>query len=171
MNVLKKSIRAGLVGLALVSFSVTGAAADFAVSANIADNCTINASAGLDFGPYDPIVTNVATNRDVRGSVSVTCTDQASWEIRLGQGSNANTGSSDALPLRQMTDDDSTDVLAYFLYSDSVGGTVWGNTTGTGKTGTGTGAAQANTVYGRITMNQQVEAGAYTDTVVATVDF
>lgn len=150
--------------------SVAGTATDnLAVSASVTANCTISTGA-LTFGSYDPIVTNKAANLDGTGSVSVTCTNGADWKIGLGQGSNADTGSTDAAPLRQMSDGGSS-LLSYALYSDAGRSVVWGNTDATDVDGTGDGTAQANTVYAEIASDQNVIEGSYSDTVVATVTF
>jgi spore coat protein U-like protein len=61
--------------------------------------------------------------------------------------------------------------LSYFLYSDAGWTTVWANTVGTGVAHTGTATATAITVYGQVTAGQNVPAGSYSDTVVATVTF
>ena len=88
----------------------------------------------------------------------------------MGQGSNANTGSTDAAPIRRLKDG-GTDYLSYQLYSDNGYSTVWGNTAGTSVAHTGTGTQTALTVYGSIAAGQSVPAGSYSDTVVATVTF
>jgi spore coat protein U-like protein len=64
---------------------------------------------------------------------------------------------------------DGTDFLDYQLYTDSEHTTVWDNTTG--QSVTGTGASSPTPVYGVITKGQNVPAGSYTDTVVATITF
>jgi spore coat protein U-like protein len=64
------------------------------------------------------------------------------------------------------------DNLAYFLYQEVGHTNVWGDTAGTAPAaGTGDGTLQAVTVYGVVTQAQNVAAGSYTDTVVATVTF
>lgn len=149
--------------------SYAGTSTDnLSVTATISANCTISTSA-VAFGAYDPIVTNASSALDGTGTVTTTCTNGSAVTVTLGQGSNADTGSTDAVPLRQMAS--GANRLAYFLYSDSGRTTVWGNTAGTGKADTGTGAASALTVYGRVTAGQNKPTGSYSDTVVATVTF
>lgn len=138
------------------------------VSADIAANCTIS-TAPVAFGSYDPIVTNASTALNGTGTVTTTCTNGSAVTITLGQGGQAAGGSTDAVPLRQMGV--GINRLAYFLYSDSARTTVWGNTSGTGKADTGTGATSALTVYGAVTSGQNKPVGSYSDTVVATVTF
>jgi spore coat protein U-like protein len=160
---------AALLIAASVSFASGTATSDLSVSASVADNCTISTSA-LAFGSYDPISANASSDLDNTGSVSVTCTSGASANVTLGQGSNADTGSTDAAPLRRMADG-SSHYLSYSLFSDTNRSTAWGNTSGTGVDHTGTGSSASLTVYGRITAGQNVPAGSYSDTVVATVTF
>lgn len=165
-------LAAAVVSSALVSApeaAHAGTATDnLAVSASISANCTIS-TAALAFGAYDPIVSHASSPLDGTGTVTVTCTNGSSADITLGQGANADTGSTDDVPLRRMAK--GTDYLAYFLYSDSGRTTVWGNTTGSDVNHIGTGSATNLTVYGRVTAGQNEPAGSYSDTVVATVTF
>jgi spore coat protein U-like protein len=144
------------------------AQANLSVTASVTANCTITTTA-VAFGPYDPITTNASTALDGSGSVSITCTSGASATVTLGQGSNADTGSTDAVPVRRLTD--GSHFLSYTLYQDTNRTTAWGNTSGTGVASTGTGAAVSLPVYGSVSSGQNVPAGSYTDTVVATVTF
>lgn len=166
--------------LALVSALVLGSASfgvnsyagtatsNLSVTSTVAANCTIGTTAAA-FGTYDPIVTNAATALTGTGTVTVNCTSGSADYVTLDQGLNANTGSTTAVPLRQMAS--GTDRLAYSLYSDAARTVVWGDTATTGLASTGTGAAIALTVYGGVAAGQNVPAGSYTDTVVATVTF
>jgi spore coat protein U-like protein len=63
--------------------------------------------------------------------------------------------------------------LGYGLYTTNAYGTIWGDGSGgtTTVAGTGNGAAQAVTVYGRIPPSQFVAAGSYTDHVTVTVNY
>lgn len=142
---------------------------NFAVSAHVAASCTIDASAGLSFGEYDPIVTNASTDLEKQGTISTTCTNGSDATITLGQGEHPDVDSSDAAPLRQMLSG-TDDFLSYQLYQDAAT-TIWGNTTETGKSTTGTGGAVPVTVYGVVAANQNVKEGSYSDTVTATVTF
>jgi spore coat protein U-like protein len=148
--------------------SVTNAAtatANLGVSATVTNNCTIS-TAALAFGSYDPVVANASANLDGTGTVTVACTKGATATIGLGLGSNAS-GS-----VRRMTDG-SSNYLTYELYQDSGRSTVWG-TAGAGllsPVAAPSKAARNFTVYGRVTSNQDVPAGTFNDTVVATVNF
>lgn len=158
--------------VAAASFIVPASAgtsnANLTVSASVSANCTISTDA-VAFGAYDPIVANAAAALEGTGTVTVTCTNGSATKVTLGQGANADAGSTDEVPLRRMAS--GGDHLAYFLYSDVARTTVWGNTEGSGVDHEGTGNAVNLTVYGSITAGQNVPAGNYSDTVVATVTF
>ena len=136
------------------------------VSATVSNNCTISAGA-LSFGTYDTVSGSAV---DSTATLSVACTEGASSTITLGQGANADTGSTDAAPLRRMAA--GAERLSYSLFQDTGRTTAWGNTAGTGVGYTASSSAASNqTVYGRIAASQDVPAGSYTDTVVVTVTF
>lgn len=138
------------------------------VGATVTNNCTIAAST-LTFGAYDPVSANASADLDVDSTVSVTCTSGATTAITLGQGLNADTGSTDAAPLRRMAS--GANHLSYNIFTTTGRTAVWGNTAGTAVAHTGTGSAVAVDVFGRITAAQNVPAGTYADTVVATITF
>ncbi|HSB18534.1 MAG TPA: spore coat U domain-containing protein [Anaeromyxobacteraceae bacterium] len=162
---MKRSLRYALaalaLGLAAPALAQT-ATANLAVSATVINNCSISANP-IVFGNYDPVA---ATAVDGAGSVVVTCTASRAWWVGLGAGSGgATAGVSRSMSLGASR-------LGYELYSDSGRSTVWGNTQPTGVGGTGSGAAQTVPVYGRVAAGQTtVPAGAYADSVVATVNF
>ena len=158
----------GLGGLACMNSYAGQQTANLSVTATVSANCTI-ATGAVAFGTYDPISTHALANLDGTGSVSVTCTSGAATTVTLGQGANAGGGSTDAAPVRRMNA--GSNYLSSSLFSDAGRSTVWGNTAGTGVAHTGTGATTAITVYGRVGSGQNVPAGSYSDTVVATVTF
>lgn len=136
------------------------------VTASVAVSCAITAGT-LAFGAYDTVV-----GAAVQGTttLSVTCTKGGTATVTLGQGSNPASGSTDTTPLRQMAN--STNRLAYTLYQDSARTVVWGNTGAAGYAYTSTGnPSDSLTVYGTITASQNVPAGSYSDSVVATMTF
>ena len=91
----------------------------------------------------------------------------------MSEGNRAQVGSSAAAPLRAMFNgsEGAPQELGYQLYSDSAGGTVWGNTDVTGKAITADGTAQDFTVYGRIPKTQTVTAGSFSDSVLVTLSY
>lgn len=142
------------------------ASANLDVSASVSDNCTISA-APLAFGAYDP---SSASPLDGSAQLTVQCTLAASANILLGQGANADAGSTDAAPLRRLADG-AGNFLSYALDQDAAHSTIWGNTSGTGVAHTGTGMSAQISVYGRLPGSQNVPAGAYSDSVMATINF
>lgn len=159
---------AGAIALSLGGLSSTQAATDnLDVSATVISNCTITANA-LAFGTYDPVGANAVTAATGATTLDVTCSNGASFNVTLGQGGSSGGGSTDADPARRLTD--GTNFLNYGLFTDAGRLDEWGNTVGTGVVYVGTGAADTINVYGNIPGGQNVAAGAYTDTVVATIE-
>lgn len=134
------------------------------VTATVTANCVISTSA-LAFGNVNTIS---GTNVDGTGGLTITCTNGTPWSASAGVGA----GSGASYTNRRMTS--GANLLNYNIYTTVARTTVWGN--GTGGTaaiaGTGSGAAQAVTVYGRVASGQTgVPAGAYADTVAVTVTY
>jgi len=142
------------------------ATANLSVSATISNNCTIT-TAAVGFPAYDPIATHATTPDDsTSGSVTITCTKGSAATIGLGLG--ANTSGSQMRMLNG-----SANYLNYALYQDAGRATVWGNS-GAGllsPVAAPSKAPRTFTVYGRIPAGQDLPAGTYADTVVATVNF
>jgi spore coat protein U-like protein len=160
---------AAAVALVFAAFSAPASAAtataNLGVTATVTNNCTIS-TAALAFGSYDPVVANASTDLNGSGTVSVACTKGTSATVGLGLGSNAS-GST-----RRMTDG-SGNYLTYELYQDAGHVTIWGNS-GAGLLSPAVAPSKATrnfTVYGQVASNQDVTAGSYSDTVVATVNF
>ena len=138
------------------------------VTAIVGATCNISTSSE-SFGQYDPLVVNSTTPLNATGSVSTTCSNGLSNTLTLDQGLNAATGSTDAVPPRQLSF--GGNVLCYFLYTNSSRTTVWGNTPTTGVAETGTGLNANVVAFGQIPAGQNAAPGSYSDTVVATVTF
>jgi spore coat protein U-like protein len=160
-------------------FAAILVAAGIANATTTTTNLSVTASVNLEcilsttpvaFGIYDSITENATVALTGTGTITTTCTNGAAAKITLSQGANANTGSTDAIPLRRMVNS-GTNFLSYTLYSDSGRTVVWGNTVGTGATYTGTGLGTGVTVYGTMPPGQNTPSGAYTDTVVVTITF
>lgn len=159
----------GLTALSLgtLAFTPSTAAAETAtltVSASVANNCTIN-TAAISFPAYDPVVANATAALDGEGRVTVACTKGVVPTIALGSGANASGGT------RRLAS--GADLLTYEIYQNSGHTTVWGGSGGAVLTPV---AAPSRTprdfaVYGRIAGSQDVPAGTYNDTIVATVNF
>jgi len=173
MSKLMKIFVAGgaIAALALASAPAQAgtAASNMAVSMNVNANCTISAG-NLAFGSYDPVTANASTPLNGSALLTLNCTNGATTKITLGQGANANAGSTDAAPLRRSKA--GSNYLTYSLFSDSGRTTTWGNTAATAFDYVGTGASDSSVVvYGQVAAGQNVPGGAYSDTVIATVTF
>lgn len=142
-----------LIALAPAAFagSATGT---LTVNASVAANCTIGAGT-LNFGPYDPVVTNAAANLDASTTMAVACTKGVNPSITTAAPGGAMTGGSDS--------------LNYLLFSDS------GRTTSFVpgySMGAAPGKAARNlNIYGRVAGGQDVGVAAYSGTITFTVNF
>jgi spore coat protein U-like protein len=154
---------AALAGQGASAAAVTGS---FGVTANVTVNCKVTGTT-LAFGAYDP---TSPTALDGTSVLTVTCTKGAVVaSVQLDQGVNAAGGTQ-----RQMSAGAAiTNVpLVYNLYTDTGRSLAWtAATTGNGFTSAGPSTPNTLTVFGRIPIGQNVPAGAYSDTVIATVNF
>ena len=138
-------------------------------TATVTGGCTISATGFT--AAYDPVSTNASLALSTSISVSTTCTAGLPATITLGQGANPAGGSTDAVPLRRLSNG-ATTYLNYTLSTNVTHTTAWGNTSATGQTVTGLGTAVPLTGYAQIPGGQTgASVGTYTDTVVATVTF
>jgi spore coat protein U-like protein len=171
MRSLSLEMSAGLaaVGVSLLAGQVSAAAnADLEVGATVAANCTIS-TAPVAFGSYDPVA---GATIDLNGTVTVACTTGSATTITLGQGLNADNGSSEDAPLRRMEHTVTADTfLSYQLFTTAGRNVVWGNTLATSVAHEGTGTTVGISVFGRLPSGQNVPVGTYSDTVIATVTF
>jgi len=154
---------AGLILAGLTSSAFAAETATLTVNASVSNNCTISAAA-IAFAAYDPVVANASTNLDGEGRVTIACTKGAVPTIGLGAGANSS-GS-----VRRLAA--GGEMLTYELFSNSSRSTVWNGGSGVVTTVAAPSKAPRDfTVYGRIPGGQDVAAGSYTDTIVATVNF
>ena len=155
---------AGAIGLSSASYAGTDDE-NLSVKSNIVGACVITTTE-MDFGAYS------GSELLGTGEVKHNCTLSTVAKVTMNQGitGQAKTGSSDAVPLRRLKHG-AGDYLEYFIYSDSIRNTVWGNTAATGKEVTGTGAVATVPVYGKIAAGQAQPAGNYVDTVLVTITF
>jgi spore coat protein U-like protein len=104
---------------------------------------------------------------DVAGSISVQCTDSEDYDIGLGAGNGAGASITD----RKVTGPASA-TIDYSLFRDSNRLQNWGDiTSGDIINGTGDGASQVISVYGRVPAQTTPAAGSYSDTVLVTVSY
>jgi spore coat protein U-like protein len=137
-------------------------AAPAIAEAQLGLNCTISTTP-VAFGDYNVLS---STPKTTTGTVTYQCTLGVNIIVTLGR------GSSSAFDPRTMRN--GAEVLNYNLYREAAYQTIWGD--GTGGTQTYTALATVLfpttvTVYGRLPAGQNVAAGSYTDSVVATIIF
>jgi spore coat protein U-like protein len=135
----------------------------FSVTATVLGVCTVGATT-LAFGNYTP---SNGTPNDAGSTVNVTCNNGSAYTIALDAGATAGA----TVAARAMTS--GANSLSYALYTTAGRTTVWGDGALSTVTqgGTGSGAQQNFTVYGRIPVNQYVPAGSYSDTVTVTLTY
>jgi len=144
--------------------------------AALAARCSASTTS-VNFGGYDVFA---ATDDTSTGTVSVGCVREGADPPALVVVYTvaAGTGSSNSFAGRTLRS--GTAALAYNLYTVSNYTTIWGNGT-SGATARFSGAVVVNqgnddrtrthTVYGRIPARQDVAAGAYSDSIVVTVEW
>jgi spore coat protein U-like protein len=167
MRTMSALLAASLSTLAFTHLASADATDNLDVSATVASSCTI-AGGTLSFGTY-----NTVSGAQVDGSalITVACTTGTDTTVTLGEGTHAGGASSAAAPDRRMNDG-GTNFLSYSLFSNTQRTTIWGNTVGSGLDYQAvTSAPSQLSVFGRIAATQDVPAGSYTDTVVATIAF
>ncbi len=150
-----------LLPLVSTSFAAT-TTSTMPVQVTITASCVINSTSTLNFGSQGALVGNV----DNSATVQVQCTNTTPFNIGL----DAGLGLGATTSVRKMSSGGNT--VNYALYSDSGRTINWGNTVGTDTVaGTGTGASQSYTVYGRVPPQTTPAPGTYTDTVNVTVTY
>jgi spore coat protein U-like protein len=176
---MKKNAIGGMAALALAAAFTAGPAlagsttANLTVKVQVNANCTIGTTA-IDFVTYDPVVTNASAAQAGSGAVTIACTKGSAPNVTLGLGGNASGA------VRRMTN--GTDFLAYELYQPPTNAPgaacgsltqVWGTSGAAIFTPTAPASMTGRTynVCGSIAAAQNIGVGAYTDTVVATVNF
>jgi spore coat protein U-like protein len=154
-----------LIVLATLSLAVPMFAAQapssITVTASVSAICTINTTTNLDFGSYDPVVTNAATakNETAPAVVSVSCT-KSTPNVYVDFASSGGTMTS------------GLNNLTFNLYTSNAHGTLFGSGNTFAPLSFAAGkAAQTVSVYGQIPGGQDVPAGAYSGTVTARVNY
>ena len=151
-----KLIQGGAQNCATNAALSTNTSGSFTVLASPVAACTLTAGA-LSFGS-DGVLD---ADRDATSSLSVTCASGLAYSVQLD---NGVTGTGPTA--RQMTSGGQD--ITYGLYRDVARSLPWGGV-GQATSATGTGAAQAYTVYGRVPPQTTPTPGTYSDTVVASI--
>ncbi|MDP2738278.1 MAG: spore coat U domain-containing protein [Pseudorhodobacter sp.] len=133
----------------------------FTVLADVVADCLVVAD-DLSFGTTGLL--NAAI--DATSQIDVTCTANSDFDIGLGYGFYG-TGPND----RQMRDTGGNQI-GYGLYQDAARSITWAELgDGAAQPGTGSGAGQSFTVYGRVPAQPTPPPGSYSDTVVVTITY
>lgn len=139
----------------------------FKVNANVQANCIVSAT-NLNFGNYRGVAALEGTS-----NVVVRCTNGSDYTLTL------DTGGSNDYATRLMSDG-GAGTLEYNLFTDLAHNSIWGDGTAGNVDVTGTGAGMAlgsaftHTVFGLLpdnAVNQAAPAGAYSDTILVTVEY
>ncbi len=168
------SIKGSALILVVTSVLVTGGmcvnsyagptSANLSVSATVVANITVVSEPAV-FHTVD-VTKNEAK---AMSALNIHLSHGVAASISLSQGQHPHASSTDAAPQREMISP-AGDRLAYTILQND-GSTVWGNTNDTSKAYGGTGFNEALMVNFKITGGQNVPAGTYTDTVIATIKF
>lgn len=133
------------------------------VSLSVQAECKLTSTSDLAFGTTGVIQTAINST----GAIGVQCTNTTPYNIGL----NAGSGSGATVSARRMTSGAGAYII-YEIYRDAARTQIWGDTVGTNTvSGTGNGAVQTTTVYGRVPAQTTPAAGSYTDTVTVTVTY
>jgi spore coat protein U-like protein len=143
------------------------ATATITVTATVLTACIV-AALPLVFGNYDPTSASAA---QASTTITAVCTLSAPYSIALDNGTGGSALATGGAAGRKMTAVIGSTTLGYNLYQDSSFANVWGNSAGTTLSASGSGLIQSYSVFGRIPPQQTATAGAYLDTVTATLTF
>jgi len=139
------------------------ASGSMTVRITIQAECKVLTATDMDFGTEGVIDADI----DQTSTISVQCTNTTPYNVGLSAGGGAGA----TIAIRKMTGPASA-TIDYSLYRDAGRAQLWGTTIGTDTvSGTGNGALQPLTVYGRVPPQTTPGAGVYTDTVAITVTY
>ena len=150
---IKSKISLLAIALAAISSQAMAATATgtFQATATLNSACVVSAS-NVNFGAITPAATGDAT---ATGTITSTCSKNVPYSLAISSGSGT-------FASRTMAGAASgnTDKLNYNLYTEEAATMVWGD--GSASTvkinATGTGIAQQNTVFGKLSLNQRSPA-------------
>lgn len=131
------------------------------VTASVVSRCNVSAT-NINFNTLGILASNI----DALGTLSIQCNSTLPYTVSLDGGTS---GAVDPTQ-RKMTF--GANNVQYGLYRDPARSLPWGSSVGTNTaSGTGTGGAQNQTVYGRIAPQTTPRPGVYTDSIIVTVGY
>lgn len=141
----------------------------FMVTAKAIKSCVVSADP-LDFGTVDGLPSSA--NIDAQTTIRVTCSKPTAYTVALLPSNNSATGVGSMAAQNTAPVTGNTDSVAYRLYRNAGHSQPWGSQVGTNTaSGTGTGASQSLTVYGRVPGLPAVQPDNYKDTVTVNVAY
>ncbi len=140
------------------------------VTVFVGEGCGLTTNAGgIDFGVYNPAGQSSPLTQNT--TLNVICTPSTNYTIGLDYGQN-NGSASNRFVKCATPGSCGTGTMNYNLYRDSQTQNVWGNVSGNWVSGTGNGATQPYTVYGKLPVQSSAPSnGIFIDTVTATLTF
>jgi spore coat protein U-like protein len=158
-------MRPTLISLLLCLFAVEAQAATatstFQVQINIQATCVVSGATDMNFGNVGVLAANI----DTTSTITVQCTTTTPYTVSLNAGTNGG-----SVTTRQMSG--SGGLVNYTLSRDASRTLNWGETIGSDTVaGTGNGANQAYTVYGRVPPQTTPSPTLYTDLITVTVTY
>lgn len=147
---------------AAIAARAATATATFQSQITILADCQVVTTNTLNFGSVGVLTANV----DATALFSIQCTSGTTYAIGL----NAGTTAGGTTATRRMTNGGVN--VSYQMFSNAGRTTNWGNVVATDTVaGTGTGAAEDFTIYGRVPVQTTPAPAVYTDTVTITVTY
>lgn len=130
------------------------------LTATITSSCTNVVGADINFGAA---IISVASPINASTTMTVNCTTGVPYVIGITNGAQGNRSMSDG----------ATHTLDYELYTDNsyAVGSIWPTIATSTFGGTGSGADQSYTIYGRLPSQVTPVAATYTDSVTVTVRY
>lgn len=142
------------------TYSNGSATASIAVNLVVESGCTLSA-ADLDFGTTSVLTSAITADT----TVSVTCTNGTPYNIGINEGDVAGSTTT-----TRLMGGGNSETVSFTLWQDSALSTNWGSVQGTNTyAGTGTGASQTVTVYGKVPAQTTPSASTYKTTLTASV--
>lgn len=165
-----KKTTASVLAVALVAFGAMStsalaatASSSFQVNLTIQGECKVQSASNVNFGSHGVIDSNI----DTTNTIGVQCTNSTPYTVALSAG--AGTGAT--VGVRKMTSA-ANDTVTYGLYRDASRSQIWGVTQNVDtQAGTGNGAVQSYTAYGRVSAQSTPAQGSYSDLVAVTITY
>lgn len=159
----KSFFLASILGMSLLpQVQAATATGTLNLSVTIQSTCSVISATAINFGTMSAIAANV----DQTSTLTVRCSSTTPYNVGLSAGG----GTGATVATRKMSS--GANAVNYTLYRDAARTLVWGQTIGTDTvTGTGNGANQTLTIYGRVPAQTVPPPGTYTDSVTVTITY